>query len=82
MVQTRSQTKKHEEEEEVECMITRRSNGWSLIFDNDSNYYVITDNYYNETCDNYHAFKVKDYGVIMAYRKAIKCFHDKVGQCV
>jgi len=73
--------KKQEEEEERLCTLITSSNGWNLVFDNDS-YYVMTNNYYNEEGDNYHQFKEEDYGIKMAYRKAIKCFYDKVGSCV
>ena len=79
MVQTRSQTK-NQEEEEIEIYETKRQNGWLLLYTINSDYYVVTENYYTEGGDNYYEFKYKDYGcVIESYRKALDCFYDKVG---
>ena len=68
--------REEEEEEEKFCNLMTSSNGWNLVFDNDS-YYVVSNNYYNDGGDNYYRFKEEDYGIKMAYRKAIKCFCDK-----
>jgi len=57
MVQTRSQTRAIETDEEVVVTMTKYSTcGWNLVFDDDSNYFVFRDNYYSEAGDNYYEF--------------------------
>ena len=76
MVQTRSQTKKQEEE----VSLIKKDGVWNLIYDMYGTYYVVTDNYYTEEGDNYLEFKSEDYdgGEPTAYRQALKHYYCRV----